>query len=209
LIDKKRSFIGVIKMRNYCLPFMLLIAAGLLYSGCLKIYITAKDEYPDDFIVYKINPQGALGGEDNKLKLYLYPQVVTQPGKDPIYSLIVMQRTRYENLILKTKKGNSLSLMIDGKKYEFTTTDRLYGDSGIDSSEFPLWRHRRFDRSCITIEKVSYEATFDIMKKIANAAKVEVTLKGEGEKSAQKHFIEQHFEIFQHFVKFVDRKILT
>jgi len=194
-------------MRKYCFILILVSVIGLAFSGCLKVYLVTKDRYPDEFVVHNISPRGPMTGDEKKLKLFIYPQVVTQPEKEPVFDLIVMQKTRYDDLILKTLKGKSLVLSIDNERYEFETEERLYGETGIVSSEFPLWRHRKTDISCTLVEKASFGTNFKTMEKIANAERVEVTLIGEGNRAVKKQFAQQHFEIFQSFAKFVNKKL--
>ena len=197
-------------MRKFRLFVLLFVVSSFFYAGCLKIYLVSKDKYPDGFVVHKINPRTPLfSGEGKKLKLYIAPQMITEPGKDEVFSLTIIQRTRKEELIVKTMKGKTLTLLIDGEKHEFETVERLYGDTGIESREFPLWRHRNYDSSCIIIEKTSFGADFDVIEKIAGASKVEVILKGESNRSVQKRFLTQQFEYFKKFVEYAKNRIET
>lgn len=193
-------------MRKFPLLMLVLIISTLFSAACLRIYLVSKDKYDDNFVVHRINPRTSMFGPETKVKLYLAPQMITQPGKETIYNFITIQRARDESLLVETIKGKNLAIVIDGQRYEFETAERIYGETGIESSEYPLWRHRIHDMSGIIIENTSFDGTLDVMEKIAEAKKVEVILTGKDGTTVQKKFLEQHFEIFKSFVKYVHKK---
>ena len=194
-------------MHKHRLLISMLILTGIIFTGCFRSYIVSKDKFSEDFVLYKMNPNVPLAGKEVKLNLYVSPQAVIKTGEDDEYNLIVMQKTRNEDLILYTMKGKSLIMMIDGERYEFETKERVYGETSYDTSEYPLWRYRNHDKSGIIIEKVSYGATFEIIEKIANGKNVEVKVLGKDDRSVQKRFRIQQFELFTKFVRYANKKL--
>src|SRR4030042_743770 len=108
-------------MRKLYILMTLLVISSISLCGCLKIYLVSKDKYDDDFVVHRINPRTSLFGPETKVKLYLAPQMITQPGKETIYNFITIQRSRNEAIVVETIKGKILTIIIDGQKHEFET----------------------------------------------------------------------------------------